>query len=62
MFEKLLFIPILIFSVIVHECAHGIAALRAGDPTAKMMGRITLNPVPHLDLFGSVIIPAFLLL
>ncbi|HDL19105.1 MAG TPA: site-2 protease family protein, partial [Bacteroidetes bacterium] len=59
---KLLFIPILIFSVIVHECAHGIAALRAGDPTAKMMGRITLNPVPHIDLFGSVIIPAFLLL
>lgn len=62
MLEKLLFIPVLIFSVIVHECAHGIAALRAGDPTAKMMGRITLNPVPHIDLFGSVIIPAILLL
>lgn len=62
MLERLLFVPVLIFSIVVHECAHGIAAFRAGDPTAKMMGRITLNPLPHIDLFGSIIIPGLLLL
>lgn len=51
---------ILIFSIIFHECAHGWAALRAGDPTAKLMGRLTLNPIPHIDLFGSIIIPLIL--
>lgn len=60
--ERILFIPILIFSVVIHECAHGWAALKAGDPTAKMMGRITLNPIPHIDLIGSIVLPLFLLL
>jgi len=53
-------IPVLLFSVVVHECAHGIAALRAGDPTAYNSGRITLNPISHIDLFGSIILPLLL--
>ena len=53
-------LPVLLFSVVFHECAHGIAAFRAGDPTAYRLGRITLNPIPHLDLFGSIILPFLL--
>ena len=52
---------ILIFSVIIHECSHGLAALRNGDDTAKLMGRLTLNPLPHLDPFGTFILPGLLL-
>lgn len=51
---------IFIFSVIVHEVAHGIAAEREGDPTARVLGRITLNPLKHIDLFGSIILPLIL--
>jgi Zn-dependent protease len=51
---------IFILSIIVHEVAHGIAAEREGDPTARMLGRITLNPLKHLDWFGSIILPAIL--
>ena len=51
---------LLIFSVVVHEVAHGVAAYRLGDPTAKYAGRLTLNPIKHLDLFGSIILPALL--
>ena len=47
----------LIGSVIIHELAHGIVAGFFGDPTARRMGRITLNPIPHLDPVGSVILP-----
>lgn len=46
-----------IFSVIVHENAHGLAAERFGDSTARDMGRITMNPIPHLDPIGSVLLP-----
>lgn len=53
---------ILIGSVIIHEMAHGYAALFQGDPTAKHAGRLTLNPIKHLDPFGSVILPIVLLL
>ncbi len=53
---------ILIFSIIVHEVAHGLAAEREGDSTARMLGRITLNPLKHIDWFGSVILPAILIL
>ncbi len=49
--------PILFFSVIVHEIAHGWTALKCGDPTARDAGRLTLNPIPHIDLFGSIILP-----
>jgi Zn-dependent protease len=46
-----------IFSVIVHENAHGLAAEHFGDPTARSLGRITMNPIPHLDPVGSVLLP-----
>ncbi len=52
-------ILILIFSVIVHEVSHGYAALALGDRTAQFAGRLTLNPVKHIDPFGSIILPAF---
>ncbi len=52
----------LLFAIIVHEVAHGLVAERLGDPTARRMGRLTLNPIPHIDLFGSIIIPGFLLI
>ena len=55
-----LFIPILIASVVLHEVAHAWQARREGDPTADRLGRITLNPVSHLDLMGSFLVPAFL--
>jgi len=51
---------ILFFSVIVHECAHGLMAEKSGDPTARLMGRITLNPIPHIDPFGTIILPLLL--
>lgn len=53
-------VAILLFSVILHEIAHGWTALKFGDPTAKYSGRLTLNPIPHLDLFGSIILPTLL--
>jgi Zn-dependent protease len=57
MIEQLYILPILLFSVIMHEIAHGWVALKLGDPTARDAGRLTLNPVPHIDLFGSILIP-----
>jgi Zn-dependent protease len=60
--ETLYIIPILLFSVVVHEVMHGYVALKCGDPTAKYMGRLTLNPIPHIDLFGSVLVPLFSIL
>lgn len=62
MTEYLAIIPVLLFSVVVHELAHGWMALRLGDPTAKAMGRLTLNPFPHIDLIGSIVVPLFSLL
>jgi len=53
-------LPILFFSVIVHEVAHGYAALRLGDETALYSGRLTLNPIPHIDPVGTIILPLFL--
>jgi Zn-dependent protease len=49
----------LIVAVILHEISHGVVALYFGDRTAKDAGRLTLNPVPHIDPFGSIILPAF---
>lgn len=51
---------VLIFSVIIHELAHGWVAYSLGDPTAKYEGRLTLNPLKHLDMFGSIILPLLL--
>jgi Zn-dependent protease len=53
---------VLLFSIIVHEVAHGYVALLNGDPTARLMGRITLNPIPHIDPIGTIILPLLLLL
>ncbi len=50
----------LIFSVIVHEVAHGYAAELQGDPTPRAQKRLTLNPIPHLDLFGSILLPVLM--
>ncbi|MDX1661496.1 MAG: site-2 protease family protein [Gemmatimonadota bacterium] len=58
----LLLLPLLLLSVVVHEVAHGLAAEWWGDPTARMLGRITMNPIPHIDLFGSIVVPGILLL
>lgn len=52
----------LMAAVVLHEYAHGWVAHFFGDPTAKSLGRLTLNPVPHIDLFGSIIVPLLLLL
>ena len=60
--EIILIIPMLIFAVVVHECAHGWVAYKLGDPTAKTAGRLTLNPLPHIDPVGTVILPLGLLL
>ena len=48
----------LVIAVILHEISHGVVALWFGDDTAKRAGRLTLNPVPHIDPFGSIILPA----
>ena len=55
-------IIVFLFSVVIHEVAHGRAALALGDPTAKMADRLTLNPLKHLDPFGSIILPGVLIL
>ena len=55
-----LILPVLVLSIVTHECAHGLAALWCGDTTARDQGRITLNPVPHIDPLGSIILPLIL--
>ena len=56
--EWILQVPVLFFSVIFHEFAHGYTAYRHGDDTAYLSGRLTLNPLPHIDPIGTVILPA----
>ena len=58
--EVFLSLIVLVLSVIAHEVAHGYAANSLGDPTARLAGRLTLNPLPHIDLMGSLILPALL--
>jgi Zn-dependent protease len=48
---------VLVFSLTVHECAHAWAADRLGDSTARMLGRVTLNPIPHVDPIGTLLFP-----
>lgn len=60
--DLFLYLPVLLFSVVLHEYAHGWQALREGDDTAYMLGRLTLNPIPHIDLFGSILLPLMLAL
>ena len=54
----LVHVIVLFFAIIFHEIAHGYVAYLCGDPTAKNAGRLTLNPLAHIDPFGSVILPA----
>src|SRR4030066_583740 len=55
-------VPGLLVGVILHEYAHGYIANKFGDPTAKNLGRLTLNPIAHIDIFGSIILPLLLIL
>jgi Zn-dependent protease len=55
--ETIVFFVALVASIIVHEISHGVVALWFGDDTAKRAGRLTLNPIPHIDPFGSIILP-----
>lgn len=61
MLAAILSLVILILSIIAHEVAHGYAANSLGDPTARLAGRLTLNPIPHIDLMGSIAVPALLI-
>lgn len=54
-------ILVLLFSVVIHEVSHGLAALRCGDDTAERLGRLSLNPLKHLDPIGSVVLPLLLI-
>ena len=58
----LVVLPVFVLSVVVHECAHGLVALWNGDTTARDQGRLTLNPIPHIDPLGSLLLPGLLLL
>jgi len=55
--DSLYILPILLFSIVVHEVAHGWVALHLGDTTARDAGRLTFNPIPHIDPIGSIAIP-----
>lgn len=55
--QTILSIPMLLLAVIIHECAHGWIAYKLGDPTAKIAGRLTLNPLPHIDPIGTIMLP-----
>lgn len=59
--NAVLYIVPLLFAVILHEVAHGWVAEKLGDPTARMMGRITLNPISHIDPIGTILLPGVLL-
>lgn len=55
-------LALLIYSVILHEVSHGVAAYLLGDPTAKTQKRLTLNPLRHVDLIGTIVLPVMLVL
>lgn len=59
---EIIAVAIVILSIIFHEVAHGYVAYWLGDPTAKYAGRLTLNPIPHIDMVGSIIVPGLALL
>jgi Zn-dependent protease len=54
-------LPILV-AITFHEVSHGLAAYKLGDPTAKMLGRLTLNPIAHIDIFGTILLPLILII
>jgi Zn-dependent protease len=55
--QFILIAPVLLFSMVAHEYAHGYAALKQGDTTAYALGRLTWNPIPHIDLFMTILLP-----
>ncbi len=55
-------VVLVVYSIILHEIAHGYAAYRLGDPTAAMRGRLTLNPIKHIDPFRTILLPVMILL
>jgi Zn-dependent protease len=55
--QTLTWLPILFFSVVIHEMAHAWVALKCGDTTARDLGRITFNPIPHIDFIGTIVVP-----
>jgi Zn-dependent protease len=59
--QILLIFPVFVLSIVVHECAHGLMALWNGDTTARDRGRLTLNPLPHVDPIGSLLLPGILM-
>jgi len=61
-FSLIIFLAIFLFSVVIHEVSHGLMANYLGDSTAKDSGRLSLNPLVHLDIVGSLLVPGFLLL
>ncbi len=60
--EAILSVPALMIAVILHEVAHGWVAEKMGDPTARYAGRLTLNPLPHIDPFGTILLPAMFII
>ncbi|MFH1656429.1 MAG: site-2 protease family protein [Candidatus Nealsonbacteria bacterium] len=60
--EYIFLIIVLILSIVIHEIAHGAMAYQLGDPTAKHAGRLTLNPIKHLDPIGSIVVPLLLVI
>lgn len=60
--DGIFYVSVLIMSVIIHEFAHGYSAYLLGDNTARLQGRLTLNPLKHLDPFGSIILPLLLII
>lgn len=59
-FSTIILLFVLLFAITVHEASHGWAAFKMGDPTAYNLGRVTLNPVPHIDPIGTVLVPVML--
>lgn len=60
--NSIFYILILVMSIVIHEISHGFMAEYFGDNTARNAGRLTLNPIPHIDIFGSIFLPAILIL
>lgn len=60
--DGIFYVAILIMSIVIHEVAHGYSAYLLGDDTARLKGRLTLSPIKHLDLFGSVLLPLLLII
>ena len=55
------FAPPVLLAITVHEAAHGFVASKLGDPTAKMLGRVTLNPIKHIDPIGTILLPLLMM-